>query len=280
MRGLVRLNRSAWTRRAGVETDAWGGLQPPSSPDLWRYETVPRILLVLAMLAYALYFGRFSIGKFEAFFSPGFDLGIFDQGVWLLSRFQAPFVTIMGLNLFGDHATYILLLLVPLYWIWPSAHVLLVSQTLALAVAAIPVLLLARKALSSSWFALFPVVGFLLMPAVGWLNLENFHPDSFEVPLLLGAVYFVSERRWRPFLALVVLLLAVKEDVPFLVVPLGLWVALKYDRRIGMATVYLAALWFIVTVFFVQPALSGVGPAKLDAFRIPFGGLKGLMTTA
>jgi len=232
------------------------------------------------MLAYALYFGRFSIGKFEAFFSPGFDLGIFDQGVWLLSRFREPFVTIMGLNLFADHATYILFLLVPFYWIWPSAHVLLVAQTLALAVAAIPVFLLARKALRSSWFALFPVVGYLLMPAVGWLNLENFHPDSFEVPLLLGAVYFVCVRRWRPFLAMVVLLLAVKEDVPLLVVPLGLWVALKYDRRIGLVTVYLAALWFFVTVFFVQPGLSGVGPAKLDAFRIPFGGLKGLAATA
>jgi hypothetical protein len=35
----------------------------------------------------------------------GFDLGIFDQGVWLLSRFQDPFVTIRGLPLFGDHAS-------------------------------------------------------------------------------------------------------------------------------------------------------------------------------
>jgi hypothetical protein len=29
----------------------------------------------------------------------GFDLGIFDQGVWLLSRFRDPFVTIRGLSL-------------------------------------------------------------------------------------------------------------------------------------------------------------------------------------
>jgi hypothetical protein len=47
------------------------------------------------------------------FGSFGFDLGIFDQGVWLLSRFRDPFVTIRGLPLFGDHASYILVLVAP-----------------------------------------------------------------------------------------------------------------------------------------------------------------------
>src|SRR6266516_2246557 len=37
----------------------------------------------------------------------GFDVGIYDQGTWLLSRLRAPFVTVRGLNLFGDHASYI-----------------------------------------------------------------------------------------------------------------------------------------------------------------------------
>jgi hypothetical protein len=36
----------------------------------------------------------------------GFDLGIFDQGVWLLSRFRDSFVTIRGLPLFGDHTSW------------------------------------------------------------------------------------------------------------------------------------------------------------------------------
>ena len=79
-----------------------------------------------------------ALDRFDAFQQPGFDLGIFDQGVWLLSRFKAPFVSIMGLNLFGDHASYILLALVPLYWLWPAAQALLIAQTLALCLGAIP----------------------------------------------------------------------------------------------------------------------------------------------
>ena len=47
-----------------------------------------------------------------------FDFGIFDQGLWLLSRFEEPFVTVRGLNLFGDHASLIMVPLAPLFWLW------------------------------------------------------------------------------------------------------------------------------------------------------------------
>lgn len=256
--------------------DTWRD-EPPSG---LRDDFVPRVLLVLAMLLYAVYFGKMSLDRFDAFQAPGFDLGIFDQGIWLLSRFEEPFVTIMGLNLFGDHASYILLGLVPLYWVWPAAQALLIVQTLALCLGAAPLFLLARRALRSSWLALLPAIGFLLTPALGWLNLENFHPDSFEVPLVLFALYFMTVRRWRAYLVMVLLLLTVKEDVPLLVVPLGIFVALRHDRRMGMITVSAGAVWFLVTVFVLGPVLSGAGPGTLDAFRVPFGGLRELWTTA
>jgi len=55
-------------------------------------------------------------------------LGIFDQGVWLRSRLKDPFVTIRGLPLFGDHASSILVLVAPLYWLWPDPRLLLRLQ--------------------------------------------------------------------------------------------------------------------------------------------------------
>ena len=85
----------------------------------------------------------------DGYGTPGYDMGIFDQGVWLLSRFHAPFVTVMGRNLFGDHTSFILLLAVPLYWVWPHAQTLLVLQTCLLAAAAVPVYLLALRRTAS-----------------------------------------------------------------------------------------------------------------------------------
>ena len=43
----------------------------------------------------------------------GFDTGIFDQGLWLMSRFDSPFITINGRHLFGDHTSFLLVALVP-----------------------------------------------------------------------------------------------------------------------------------------------------------------------
>jgi uncharacterized membrane protein len=243
-------------------------------------EFAPRLVLILSMLFYACFFGKIAVDRFDAFQQPGFDLGIFDQGLWLLSRFKAPFVSIMGLDLFGDHASYILLLLVPLYWVWPAPQLLLILQTLALCLGAIPVFLLARRAIRNPWVALLPALAFLVSPALGWLNLENFHPDSFEVPLVLFALYLMTVRRWRPYMLMVVLLLLVKEDAALLVVPLGIYVALRHDRRMGIITAELGAIWFIATVFFIGPLLSSASPGSLDAFRVPFGGWRGLISDA
>ena len=64
-------------------------------------------------------------------------------------------------------------------------------------------------------------VAYLLQPAVAYINLEQFHPDSFEVPLVLLALYFMVRGRWKLFVGCVVALLLVKEDVALFTLPLG-----------------------------------------------------------
>ncbi len=233
-------------------------------------------MLVVLVFAYAVFYGMWSVRKYHAFHAPAFDMAIFDQGVWLLSRFKEPFVTILGLNLFGDHAVFIMGLFVPLYWLWPTPETLLVVQAMALAIGGFPVFLLAKKVLKSSWLALIPTFAYLLYPALGWLNLENFHPDALEVPLALFALYFVSCRRWRRFAVMVVLLLLVKEDVWLFLVPLGMYVAIRHNLKVGLVTIVASVAWFLVAFLVVQPMLSGVPAGSLDAWRIPFGGMGGL----
>jgi uncharacterized membrane protein len=239
----------------------------------------PVAVLLLLVIGYALYYGLWSVRKYAAYQAPAFDMGIFDQGVWLLSRFKEPFVTILGLNLFGDHPSFIMLAFVPLYWIWPHPDTLLVVQSMVLALGAIPVFLIARPILRNGWFALVPALAYLLTPALGWLNLENFHPDSLEVPLVLFALYFALRARWRWYVVMVVLVMMVKEDVFLLLVPLGIYVAVRHSRKMGLLTVGLSIAWFLVAFFAIQPALSDVSAGSLDSWRIPFGGFGGLAKT-
>lgn len=236
-----------------------------------------RLGLAAAVFVYVVAFTRWTVRNHQGFGTFGFDLGIFDQGMWLLSRFKEPFVTILGLHLFGDHTSFILLPLVPLYWLFPSPTTLLVAQTVALGSAAIPLFLLARHLLRDEWPALAVAVAYLVSPAVGWMNVEQFHPDVFEVPLVLWALLCMERRRWGWFLACAVALLSVKEDAPLLTLGLGVLVLLRYDRRIGWITTGASLAWFGIAVWWVLPHFNTVG--SLDEFRIPFGGPGGALRT-
>ena len=113
----------------------------------------PRLLVLFAVMHLRLPVRRLHAHRFKAVEQTAFDAGIFDQGVWLLSRFKSPFVTIMGLNLFGDHASYILLGFVPLYWIHPSIDWLLAGQTLAWLPRPSPCTFWRKRFLDNSWLA-------------------------------------------------------------------------------------------------------------------------------
>jgi uncharacterized membrane protein len=248
----------------------------PAGPALHpiREDRLARIVLGVITLVMTVLLCYWSVRDHAGFGQPGFDMGIFDQGTWLLSRFKSPFVTVMGLDLFGDHTSFILFFLVPFYWMFDSANVLLVAQGAAIGIAAVPVFLIAREKLRSERLALLFGVVYLFQPAVGWMNWENFHPDPLEVPIFLFGFFFLMTKRWRAFLICVALLLAVKEDVPLLTLPLGLYVAVFHHRRIGLGVAAVSLVWFVAALWFVFPAINGTG--TLDAFRIPYGGFGGL----
>ncbi|MEM9515066.1 MAG: DUF2079 domain-containing protein [Actinomycetota bacterium] len=231
-----------------------------------------------AIVVYTIYFTSRSLDIHHALGTASYDSALYDQGMWLLSRFDAPFVTLMGRNLFGDHTSFILLFLVPLYWIAPGAWIMFFSQSFAIALGAVPVFLYGRSRLGSEWMACVGAGVYLLHPAIGWTNLENFHPDAFLGVTVGFAIYAALERKWRLYAVAVVLSLLVKEDVALVIVPLGIWVALRRNWRIGLITV-LGAVWFMaVAMFLVMRSLIGV-PTR-NSWRIPFGGPTGVIDTA
>ena len=246
----------------------WHRVPPPSAP---------QVFLAGAVIAWAWYFTARSLDIHHALGTSSYDSALYDQGMWLLSRFDAPFVTLMGRNLFGDHTSFVLLFLVPLYWIAPGAWIMFTAQSAAIAAGAIPVFLYGRKRLGSEWLALIGAGTYLLHPAVGWTNLENFHPDAFLGVFVGFAIYGALERKWRLYAVFVVLSLLVKEDVALVIVPLGIWVTIRRDRRIGLLTVFGSIAFMAVAMLLVMRSLIGV-PTR-NGWRIPFGGPWGLLDT-
>lgn len=242
-----------------------------------RTSRVARLVLATAILVYLGVYLAWTLRTQRLFATYGFDLGIHDQAAWLLSRGHDPFITISGTNYFGDHLYWIMVLAAPLYRLFPSAETLLALQTLALGLAAIPAFLVARHKLRDEWLACGIGCAYLLNPYIQWVNRVQFHPDVFAVPLVFLAFWFAIRRRWRWFFAIIVLMMLVKEDVPLLVIGLGIWVTFLFDRGVGVRTTALGALWLFVNFRFLIPLLGGAGSlaAYMSAHvnRIPFGGL-------
>ncbi len=235
-----------------------------------------RALLVVAVVGYVFVFLRWSFRQQDGLGTLAFDLGIFDQGVWLLSRFKTPFVTVNGRNLFGDHTSFVLLPWALVYRVFPSAKALLAGQAIALGSGAVAVFLIARDKLRTEMLAALLAVAYLLQPVVGWTNLsESFHPDAFEIPLVLFAMWFMVRHRWVGYWICVVALLLVKEDVALLTFGLGLYVVLRHDRRVGWITCGVSAAYLATAFLVVIPAFLGSG--TVYSGRIVFGGPTGLL---
>ncbi|MDQ6798634.1 MAG: DUF2079 domain-containing protein, partial [Actinomycetota bacterium] len=211
--GIARRSRPTWWPANGSGSASADELLPRTITSDPR----ARLLLFIAAAAWIIIFVRWSFRQQDGLGTVAFDLGIFDQGVWLLSRFKTPFVTVNGRNLFGDHTSFILLPWAIVYRVIPSAKVLLAGQAVALGAGALPVFLIAREKLRAEMLAALLAIAYLLQPVVGWMNLsESFHPDAFEIPLLLFAFWFLLRHRWVGYWVCVVALLLVKEDVALL----------------------------------------------------------------
>ena len=207
--------------------------------------------------------------------TSSFDVGLYDQGVWLLSRFDAPFVTLMGRNLFGDHASLILIFVAPLYWIWPGTETLLALQSVVVAAGALPIYFFARRHLNSAAIGCAFAVVWLVNPAVNGTIFENYHPDSFLGLFVPVAIVAALTKRWRWYWVAVILSLLVKEDVVLVIVPLGAMVAMRGETRRGILTIGVAISAALLGMFVLMKNLIGV-PTR-NGWRIPFGGFTGFI---
>jgi uncharacterized membrane protein len=190
----------------------------------------------------------------------GFDLGIYDQGSWLLSQFKDPFVTIRGLEVFGHHANFILLFFVPFYWLGAGPIFLLVVQVMAQASGAVALYLLGRDLLRSRWAGVAIATAFLLNPTNQWLTWEFFHPDAVAIGPLLFAYWAARSQRWRWFTVAAILALLCKEDVALAMVVLGLILVFRGHRRRGVVVALVSAVWFLFCTRVLIPWQNGIGP--------------------
>ena len=117
---------------------------------------------------------------------------------------------------FWDHFNPGLVLLVPLWWLWPSMSMIFIVQSAALAGCAPLVFQLARTLGSSSRAAAMWALAWLMHPVLGQINLAytyGWHPITLAMPCLLTALLCMLRRRWMWAICWAVLASSFEEGV-------------------------------------------------------------------
>ena len=238
----------------------------------------PAAVLAGLVALHVAVFGHLTWRQHVNWRSLGFDTGIYDQGMWLLSQGRDPFLTMRGMDYWGHHVALIGYLFAPIYWLGGGVEVIAVVHTAWVAAGAIPLWLLARDRWEQrGWVTLALPAAYLLHPAVHWVTWWLFHPDSLAITPLLFAWWLARTGRWRWFALAVAVALATKEDVALAVLVLGLVLAgrglsaplssaSRHLRRAGLLTAAAGAAWFLFCSRVVIPLRNDHAPAFYESY--------------
>ncbi len=202
----------------------------------------PRRVVAVGVAVYALVFSFVTVTRHFMFRTHALDLGYYVQLTWSLAQGHGPHVSLPEMHAWGDHLSPIMYLFVPAFWLLPGATVLLVGQSVILALGALPVFGIARHRLGDDRPAAAFAILYLLNPSLHGINVRDFHAAALAIPLLLAAIHFAEVGRSWLFVGAIVLTLMCREDAALPVIGLGAWLALGRRRWLAGAATSLGAL--------------------------------------
>jgi uncharacterized membrane protein len=221
---------------------------------------------VLALWAgYAYFFTRLAINGHHTFATRTIDLGIYDNIFFQSSHGRPLGCTVLrGETHLSAHFDPILVLLSPLYRLWPRAEFLLTLQSVWCGSGVVAAYLLGRHQLASRAWGLAWALVYALHPALHGANLYEFHSLTLVFAPLLFALYFLLAGKLRLYFATLVVLLLIREDVALLMCFVGLYALISGEPRhklVGWTTILVSVVYFIVvkTTFMASPDLFNQG---------------------
>lgn len=191
-----------------------------------RWLTTKRGLALCIALGcvYAFYLSRLAIIHHRNLGTSTYDLGIYTNIFWQTIHGDLLGCSFLqGASHLGAHFDPLLILLSPLFLLYPQAETLLVLQSVWLASGVIPLYLIAVQRSASVWFGVVLVAAYLLYPALHGPNMYDFHSLTLCVPLVFWCVYSLLTSSLRRFWFFFVLLLITREDMALVGCALGLY---------------------------------------------------------
>ena len=236
--------------------------------------------MLTGAVLFAFVFGRLGMQNHRNFGTWSFDMGIYDQAFWLVSRGKS-WITVRGIDMWGHHTNLIAFAYAPFYWLGAGPSFLYVSQAIALGAGAIPVYLIACDRLKSNWIAAFFALAYLMYAPIQWIAWANFHPEALVITPMLFAWWFATRRNWGWCFGAVAVALSTREDAALAIFMMGLVLlatmwrradATRHDRYMAIVVSAIGVVWYLVCMRLVIPHFNrGQQPFYIDYFYGNYG---------
>ncbi len=220
------------------------------------------LLIVIAlMVVYSAYFSAYSIQRHATFRTHVSDLGQMDQALWntLQGRFLEETKPDGRLaTRLTDHVEPIFAIASLSYLFYDGVEAILVFQSIAIALGALPIFWIARRKLQSDWAGVAFAAMYLLFPALQAANLAEFHAVTLAPAPLMFAYNYGEERAWGRYVLFSLIALMVKEEIALLVFAMAIYFAFKARNEKRKALSFglvafslLSLVWFYIAVFVI-----------------------------
>lgn len=204
--------------------------------DMTFIKRIPkRLPFILTLIIAALMSGfiiTVSFSRHNAFCSSTYDLGIFVQMYHSMITNFTQITTCEReevLSHFAVHFSPVYYLLLPVYFIWPSAKTLLAAQGIIVMTGAIPLYLICiNRKMSEIMSMLFSIV-YIFSAAIISPCFYDFHENMFLPPFLMWLFYSIEKENRALMYVMVTLTLMIKEDAALYLLSISLYMI--FSRR-------------------------------------------------
>jgi uncharacterized membrane protein len=263
----------AWFQPAplsdGLDVDA----PPPARPGRERAARIASGAFVIALwIAYGAFFSYLAITNHRALNTRTIDLGYYDNIFYQSIHGRPLGCSFIKAGYHGSaHFDPILVVLSPLYLLYPRAEFLLILQSVWVGAGVVPAYLIAKRKLDSRLAGVALAAMYAIYPAIHGATLYEFHSLTLLTPILLWLLYCLERPAHRAYWALLLPTLMVREDVALVMCFVGAYAILSRRpgyARVGWTTILVSLFYFGIVKRFamVSPDIFNSGGKESYSF--------------
>ncbi|MBU1269982.1 MAG: DUF2079 domain-containing protein [Nanoarchaeota archaeon] len=228
---------------------------------------VPRWLLI-TIIIYIVVFTSGMYLRYSSFQNSGSDSVIHDVMINSLSG-DFFYSKAYSLSFLGKHFSVVFALIFPIYYLFPTLLTMFLLKSFLLCIGAVFIYNLSERMLKYKHAKTFLTLTYLLSPLVHSLNFDDFFAVFIAIPLILAIMLFFEQKKWTIYFCFIVLLLLVEEQMPFVVIFLGIYIFIWKNKKIGTYTIILGIISLLLINTLFIPFFSG-GDHRVYHFRYSY----------